>query len=153
MKKETIEEAAYALLAPIAGSLSMKLVDVEYLKENDQMILRATIDKEGGVGIDDCETASRAFEQKLDEKDLIRDAYTFEVSSPGLGRPIKRPRDFDYALQKEVEAHTYSAIDKKKEFIGILTAFDDESVTIETDEGERILPRKALSKLNLTFDF
>ena len=153
MTREAIEQRAWDLMKPITESLSMRLVDVEYLKEGDSFILRAYIDKEGGVGIDDCEAASRAYDPELDREDFIRDAYTLEVSSPGLGRPLRRPHDFEYALGREIEVKTYRAIDKEKEFRGVMTAFDAETVTIEAAGGERQIPRKDISLIRLAFDF
>ena len=92
-KKETYEQKAEQLLIPIVDAHGFELVDVEYVKEGSNFYLRAYIDKPGGITVDDCETVSRAFSDKLDETDFIEEAYIMEVSSPGLGRPLKKEKD------------------------------------------------------------
>lgn len=123
------------LILPILERLGFELVDVEYVKEGGIFYLRAYIDKEGGITVNDCETVAREMNDLLDEKDFIPDSYTFEVSSPGLGRPLKKEKDFVRNLGKEVEIRTYRAINRSKEFYGLLTAYDKDSVTISA-EGE-----------------
>ena len=117
-----IEEKAEELLKPIVEEESRKpdeegichafeIVDVEYVKEGSDWYLRAYIDKEGGININDCERISRAFEQALDAKDVIPDAYILEVSSPGLTRALKKDRDFERNLEKPVEVHLFQAME------------------------------------------
>ena len=105
---------------PIVAEQGFELVDVEYVKEAGNWYLRAYIDKPGGITVDDCEVVSRRFSDILDEKDYIEDSYIFEVSSPGLGRPLKKEKDFARSVGEEVEIRTYRAVDRQKEFIGIL---------------------------------
>ena len=121
---------------------ALPILDVEYLKEGDRNILRAYIDKTGGVTIEDCENASRAFDPLLDRENFITDVYTLEVSSPGLGRQIRRPHDFEYALGKSVDVHTYKAVSGKKEFSGILAAYDEKTVTIDMKETDKVKETK-----------
>ena len=102
-KKETYEQKAEALLMPIIEQHNFELVDVEYVKEGSNWYLRAYIDKEGGITVDDCEVVSRAFSDKLDEEDFIEEAYIMEVSSPGLGRPLKKEKDYKDSLDEIVE--------------------------------------------------
>lgn len=90
------------------------------------------IDKEGGIAVDDCEVISRILSDWLDQTDFIEESYILEVSSPGLGRPLKKERDFERSLGEEVEIRLYKALNKQKEFTGILKAYDKETVTIET---------------------
>ena len=99
-------------------------MDVEYVKEGGTWYLRAYIDKEGGITVDDCEIVSRAFSDRLDAEDFIDDAYIMEVSSPGLGRPLKKEKDYKRSMGKELEIRTYRAIERNREFYGILTAYD-----------------------------
>ena len=99
-KKEVYEQKAEALLLPIIEANNFELVDVEYVKEGSNWYLRAYIDKEGGISVDDCEVVSRAFSDKLDEEDFIDDAYIMEVSSPGLGRPLKKEKDYKRSMKK-----------------------------------------------------
>lgn len=153
-KKEVYEQKAEALLMPITDAHGFELVDVEYVKEGQTWYLRAYIDKEGGITINDCETVSRAFNEQLDAEDFISDAYIMEVSSPGLGRPLKKEKDYIRSMGKELELRTYRAVDKQKEFYGVLVAYDDNSVTIETEDGNRrTFQKNELALVRLAFDF
>ena len=143
MSKASVYEAnTEALILPILERMDFELVDVEYVKEGGIYYLRAYIDKEGGITVNDCEAVAREMNVLLDEKDYIPDSYTFEVSSPGLGRPLKKEKDFVRNMGKEVEIRTYRAINRCKEFYGILTAYDKDSVTIDAD-GEEICFQKS----------
>ncbi len=129
-------------------------MDVEYVKEAGIWYLRAYIDKPGGITVDDCEAVSRKFSDILDEKDYIEDAYIFEVSSPGLGRPLKKEKDFQRSLGEEVEVRTYRAIDRQKEFAGILKAFDKDTITIAyEDDAEQVFQRSDIALIRLALDF
>lgn len=144
-RKEDYEQRAEALLAPIVEANGFELVDVEYVKEAGNWYLRGYIDKEGGITINDCETVSRAFSDKLDENDFIQDSYIMEISSPGLDRPLKKEKDFERSMGKLVEIRTYRPIEKQKEFCGTLKAYDNNSVTIEEDGTERIFDKKDIA--------
>ena len=112
------------------------------------------MDKEGGITINDCEAVSRAFYEKLDEKDFIDEAYIMEVSSPGLGRPLKKEKDFARSIGKEVEIRTFRPINHEKEFYGVLTAYDADRVTVRAEDGEeQIFERKDIALIRLAFDF
>ncbi|MGN0400255.1 MAG: ribosome maturation factor RimP [Blautia sp.] len=152
-KKETYEQKAEALLMPIIEQYNFELVDVEYVKEGSNWYLRAYIDKEGGITVDDCEVVSRAFSDKLDEEDFIEEAYIMEVSSPGLGRPLKKEKDYKRSMGKELEIRTYRAINKEKEFYGVLKAYDDDSVTIENEQGRQTFQKAEIALIRLAFDF
>ena len=152
-KKETYEQKAEALITPIVERHGFELVDVEYVKEGGNFYLRAYIDKPGGITVDDCETVSREFSDKLDEADFIEEAYIMEVSSPGLGRPLKKEKDFKRSIGKEVEIRTYRPIDREKEFYGILKAYDENSVTIDCEEKERTFQKAEIALIRLAFDF
>ena len=152
-KKETYEQKAEALLMPIIEQHNFELVDVEYVKEGSNWYLRAYIDKEGGITVDDCEVVSRAFSDKLDEEDFIEEAYIMEVSSPGLGRPLKKEKDYKRSMGKELEIRTYRAIHKEKEFYGVLKAYDDDSVTIEKEQGQQTFQKSEIALIRLAFDF
>ena len=153
-KKEVYEQKTEELLLPIVEEHGFELVDVEYVKEGGTWYLRAYIDKPGGIAVDDCEVVSRAFSDILDEKDYIEDTYIFEVSSPGLGRPLKKEKDFVRSMGEEVEVRTYRAIDRQKEFIGILKGYDKDTVTIEMEDGtERTFERNDIALIRLAFDF
>ena len=121
-RKEVYEQRAEEMILPLVEAQRFELVDVEYVKEAGNWYLRVYIDKEGGITVDDCELISRAFSDLLDEADFIEDSYILEVSSPGLGRPLKKEKDYARSMGKELEIRTYRPIDKQKEFYGILLA-------------------------------
>ena len=153
-KREEYEQKTEEILQPIVDANGFELVDVEYVKEGGTWYLRAYIDKPGGITVDDCELVSRAANDILDEKDFVEDSYVFEVSSPGLGRPLKKEKDFARSLGEEVEVRTYRAIDRQKEFIGILKDYDKDTVTIEYEDGETMTFDKAdIALIRLAFDF
>lgn len=153
-KREEYEQRTEKLLLPIMEQNHFELVDVEYVKEGSNWYLRAYIDKEGGITVDDCEVVSRALSELLDKEDFIDDAYILEVSSPGLGRPLKKEKDFLRSIGEEVEIRLFKPLNKKKEYIGLLKAFDKETVTIETQTGEELsISRTAIALIRLTFDF
>lgn len=153
-KKEEYEKKAESLIQPIVDQHGFELVDVEYVKEGGNWYLRAYIDKEGGIAVDDCEVVSRAFGDKLDELDFIEDSYILEVSSPGLGRPLKKEKDYARSMGKELEIRTYRAIDRQKEFYGVLSAYDENSVTITAEDGsEQTFEKADIALIRLAFDF
>ena len=153
-KRETYEKKTEEILNPMMEEHGFELVDVEYVKEAGNWYLRFYIDKEGGITVDDCEAVSRIFSDKLDELDFIEDAYIMEVSSPGLGRPLKKEKDYVRSMGKEVEIRTYRPINKEKEFYGILSAYDESSVTITTEEQkEQTFEKADIALIRLAFDF
>lgn len=153
-KRETYEARTEAFLLPLLEQHQFELVDVEYVKEAGSWYLRAYIDKEGGITVDDCETISRTLSDWLDKEDFIEDSYILEVSSPGLGRPLKKDKDFARSLGAEVELRLYKAREKQKEFTGILKAYDKDTVTILLeDEREMVFERTELALIRLAFDF
>ncbi len=153
-KRESYEKRTEEILIPITEEHGCELVDVEYVKEGGTWYLRAYIDKPGGVSINDCEAVSRKLSDILDEEDYIDDSYIMEVSSPGLGRPLKKEKDFKRSLGEEVELRTYRMIDKQKEFTGILKSYDDDSVTVAFEDGtERNFDKGDIALIRLAFDF
>ena len=152
--KKDIETKAEEMLQPVTDAQGVRIYDVEYVKEGSDWYLRAYIDKDGGVTIEDCEAVSRAYSEKLDEADLIKDAYILEVSSPGLGRQLKKDRHFANSIGEEVELKLFEAMDGEKEFTGILTAFDKDTVTIRAEGKEaQSFERGKLAVIRLTVDF
>ena len=153
-KREQYEAKTEAFLLPLMEEYRFELVDVEYVKEAGNWYLRAYIDKEGGFTVDDCETVSRRLSDWLDKEDFIEDSYILEVSSPGLGRPLKKEKDFVRNKGKEVDIKLYKAIDRQKDFTGILTDFDKDMVTITMGDGETVVFDKAdIALIRLSFDF
>ena len=147
------ELRAEELLEPIAERYGVEIYDVEYVKEGNEWYLRAYIDKEGGVNINDCENVSRAFSDVLDEKDFIEDAYILEVSSPGLGRTLKKDRHLSKSIGQEVEIKTYKPINKCKEFAGVLESFDENEIVIEENGTKIQFNRADIAIIRLAFDF
>ncbi|MGN1191155.1 MAG: ribosome maturation factor RimP [Dorea sp.] len=153
-KREIYEQKTEEILIPIVEEYGFELVDVEYVKEGSNWYLRAYIDKPGGITVNDCEAVSRKLSDILDEKDYIDDAYILEVSSPGLGRPLKKEKDFKRSLGEEVEIRTYRMVEKQKEFTGILKDYDETTVTIELDdETLKIFEKSNIALIRLAFDF
>ena len=154
MKRTEIVAKTEELVTPIIEENHFELVDVEYVREGANWYLRVYADKEGGINIDDCVLISRALEEKLDAEDFISDAYILEVSSPGLGRPLKKEKDYIRSMGKEVEIRTYRAINREKEFYGILSAYDENTVTIKTEDGtEMTFEKSDIALIRLAFDF
>ncbi len=153
-RKEEYESRAEALLLPILEENSFSLVDVEYVKEAGTWYLRAYIDKEGGITIDDCELVSRSFDAVLDREDFITDSYVLEVSSPGLGRPLKKDRDFERNLDREVELKLFAPRDGEKEFRGTLVRYSADDLTLRAESGKELtFGRRELALIREAFDF
>lgn len=153
-RREEYEKRTEGFLLPLLDEHQFELVDVEYVKEAGTWYLRAYIDKEGGITVDDCEVISRALSEWMDREDFIEDSYIMEVSSPGLGRPLKKDKDFERSMGAEVELKLYKARDKQKEYTGILKAYDKDTVTIEMEDGkEEKFARSEIALIRLAFDF
>ena len=140
MKKVT--ELTAELAAPVVAEQGCELWDVEYVKEAGQWYLRLYIDKEGGVNINDCEAISRRVSDLLDEADPIEGSYTFEVSSAGAERPLKRPSDFERFMGSPVTVRLYKNRDGRKEYAGTLAGYEDGAVLLQVS-GETIRFEKA----------
>jgi ribosome maturation factor RimP len=142
------------IAAPICEELNFELVDVEFVKEAGTDYLRVYIDKPGGITVDECEIVSRRMNDILDEQDFIEESYIFEVSSPGLGRALKKDKDFKRSLGEEVEVKLFKAVDGQKEFNGYLKDFDDKSVTLTLENEETFVTERAnIAKINLAVHF
>ena len=152
MAKKDYEQLTEELITPIIEKHHFELVDVEWVKEGSNWYLRIYIDKEGGITVDDCEIINREFGDILDEKDYISENYIFEVSSPGLDRPLKKEKDYVRSLGKDVEIRLYRPIDKKKEFVGTLEDYDKSSVTIGLEDGQKMtFDKSAIALIRLAF--
>lgn len=152
-KRIEIEERTEALVLPIMEANDFELVDVEYVKEGANWYLRVYADKEGGINIDDCVTISRSLEEKLDQEDFIEDAYILEVSSPGLGRPLKKEKDYLRSIGKSIDVKLYQAIEKQKEFTGILKESTQDHLVITVDEKDITFEKKSIASARLSLDF
>ena len=145
-QKTNIAEKIMQIAEPVAEQAGCSIWDVFYGKEGQGMVLRITIDKPEGVGITDCETVSRNVDPLIDEADIIQDAYSFEVSSPGLGRKISKDGQFEKYIGKEVIVHLFRADENgSRDYNGILKEFSKENVTITADCGEKTFKRESIS--------
>ena len=152
-KKDGYEKRTEELLVPITEANGLEIYDIEYVKEASDFYLRIFIDKPEGVTIQDCEVVSRAMSEVLDQEDFISDAYIFEVSSPGLGRVLKKEKHFLKSIGQEVELRTYKPIEKQKEFVGILKSYVDDKITLEIQDNEINFNKADVALVRLTLDF
>jgi len=144
-----VEEAVEKIAEEILANTDYELVDVEYVKERD-WFLRVYIDKEGGIGLDDCQEVSGRLDEKLEELNIINDRYILEVSSPGLDRALKKEKDFKREMGKLVDITLYKAIDGEKMITGKLTGYTKDIITID-ETREIALKDIALVRLHIDF--
>lgn len=152
-KREVIENKTEELLNPILDEFGFDLWDVEYVKEGSDYYLRAYIDKEGGITIDDCVDVSRRLSDLLDADEYIDDAYILEVSSPGLGRKLVKDKEFARSIGRDVDVKFYKPIDNTKEVSGRLEAFDKDTITISVNDEEKVINRSDVAAVKLSIDF
>ncbi|CCZ04027.1 MAG: ribosome maturation factor RimP [Clostridiales bacterium] len=152
-KKDLYESKTEELVTPLIEQNNFELVDIEYVKEGSNWYLRVYIDKPGGINVDDCELISRALSDKLDEEDFIDDAYILEVSSPGLGRPLKKDKDFERSLGEDVEIKLYRMKDGTKDYRGFLKSYNKEEIVIEDNDEEITFKRSEIALVRLALDF
>lgn len=131
-----VEEKIKAIAEPLAATLGMEIVDVQYLSEHGRRILRVYIDKTNGITVDDCADMSKALSDALDAEDPIPDSYNLEVSSPGLDRPLVKEKDFLRFVGRKANIRTKSPVDGRKNFKATLNGFEDGSVIVVDSEGK-----------------
>lgn len=144
-----ITDKVTQLALPVVEQEGCSLWDVEYVREAGTWFLRVYIDKEGGVGIEDCERISRALDPILDEADPIPDSYVFEVGSAGIERELKRPSDFERYMGSEVELRLYQPHEGSKVFVGTLSAYNDGTVTISSGGREMSFTKAQTAQVKL----
>ncbi|ANB59352.1 ribosome maturation factor RimP [Anoxybacillus voinovskiensis] len=132
-----VTEVVEELVVPILDDMDLELVDIEYVKEGKNWFLRVFIDSEEGIDIEQCGVVSEKLSEKLDAVDPIPYNYFLEVSSPGAERPLKKAKDFERAVGKNVYIKTYEPIEGEKEFEGELTNFDGQTVTVTVKQKTR----------------
>lgn len=137
------------VIESVAKEIGYSIWDLEYVKEGTECYLRITIDSPNGIDIDDCEKMSRAVDPVLDEHDVIEDAYHLEVSSPGIERDIKTDYHMSVCMGEAVLVKLYAPIDGAKQIVGVLNGYDEETVTVD----DKKIPRKAIAKINIYFQF
>ena len=144
-----IAQKVYDLALPVAEAQGVEIWDVEYVKEAGQWFLRIYIDKDGGIGINDCEAFSRTMDPILDEADPIEGSYVFEVSSAGAERELKRPSDFEKFIGSSVEVKLYKAVEGRKVFTGTLTGYADGAVTVTVGTETRTFEKAMVASVHL----
>jgi len=144
-----VTDAVAELALPVVEGAGCTLWDVEYVKEAGTWYLRVYIDKEGGVSIDDCEAVSRPLSDLLDQRDPIEGSYTFEVSSAGADRALKKPEHFAQFMGAEVELKLYRPRDGRKEFVGTLKGYDSGDVTLDLGGGEAVFTKQEIALVRL----
>ena len=155
-KGGSVVQAVRAIAEPLAESLGYFIWYVEYLREGAQWYLRITIDSEEGIDINDCEKMHRAIDPLLDEADPIEDAYTLEVSSPGIERDLKTDMQIEACEGWDVEVKLYAPLDGSKLYSGTLlplTENGDVAISMEGSEEAKIFPRASVAKINTVFNF
>lgn len=150
---KNIKTIAETIAAPIVENMGYIYMGTDFSKQGKDHILTIYIDKKGGVTLDDCEAVSRAVEPLIDEADPVEQSYYLSVSSPGLDRPLKTQKDFEVSLDSVIDVKLYKPFLDKKEFTGTLTKFDEETFTIEADEGEITFKYPEAAKVSLHFNF
>lgn len=144
------------LVDPLVTHAGMELVDVEFLREGGRWLLRLTLDKPGGVNLDDCQDISRQVDKLLDVEDVIEPAYSLEVSSPGIERPLKTREHFERFTGKNIDLKTFAPIGEppRKNYKGLLVGMTDaDEVRIEIDGTEYRVPLEKVAKAHLSVDF
>ena len=152
-RREEYEMKTERLVQPIAEANGVSIYDVEYVKEGSDYYLRVYIDRPEGVNIRDCENVSRSLSDELDREEFIPDAYILEVSSPGLGRTLKKDKHLQAAIGQDVEIKLFKPIDKCREFSGVLDGFDAEQVTVRNGDTVMTLKRADIAVIRLAIDF
>ena len=144
-----VTDVVAGLAQPFVEQAGCTLWDVEYVKEAGEWFLRVYIDRAGGVSIDDCEAVSRPLSDALDEADPIAGSYTFEVSSAGLDRPLKKPEHFEQSMGRQVDVKFYRPVDGRKERTGVLEGYENGDVTVD---GVRY-PKQDIAQVRLHVTF
>ncbi len=153
-KGTNIAERVEALVTPHITEMGYRVWDVEYVKEGAEWYLRITLDSDDGIDIDDCEKVSRAINPIIDEADPIEDFYYLEVSSPGLERVLRKEEHFAASIGSEIEIRLFAPDDnKKKSYTGKLTAYENETVTVDIGGETVSIPMNKVSKVQTLFDF
>ncbi len=148
-----ITEVVTKLVVPITEEVGVVLWDVEYERTGGENYLRILIDSENGVSIDQCEAVSRALDPLLDEVDIIKDSFMLEVASAGIERSLKKPEHFMKYEGSLIEVKLYAAIGGKKRYVGILSSFNGDSISLETDGDVLDIPLDKIVKANLKYNW
>jgi len=152
MFKEILDRVR-VIAEPILSNEGMELVEIEYRRESKGWVLRLYIDNERGVTLDDCTRISQEIGRNLDVEDFISNAYTLEVSSPGLARPLKKEKDFMKYRNHVIRVKTFDPIGKRRQFKGKLLGLSENRIEIEIDRDTFQIPLSNVAKANLEIDW
>lgn len=151
--KSILIEKVEQTSTPVLARHSAELVDLLFVHEHGQWVLRFFIDKAGGITLDDCATISHEISAVLDAEDLIPQSYSLEVSSPGLNRPLKKPTDYQRFIGERVDVTLFAPLNGQRHFHGTIQAVDEEHVTVQGDPGQTYaLPLADVAKARLDPD-
>ena len=149
----SIEEKVESLIQDKIAELGYELYDVEYAKEGKNYFLRIFIDNENGIDLNDCEKVNDGIMDLLDEEDVIKEQYFLEVSSPGIERIIRKDKHFDCAMGEKIEVNLFKPQEGRKNLEGILTGYDETSITMMHENDEISIPRKNISLVKTKYDW
>lgn len=133
---QNVAQRVKEIAEPYAAELGVEIWDVVFKKEGSDWYLRIFIDKEGGISVDDCVDFTHLITKPLDDADPISQSYTLEVSSPGIERELKVDRHFKKYIGARVFLRTIRPVNGVRDFAGVLKAYEDQKITVETDQGE-----------------
>lgn len=154
MARSSVEDNVTRLVEPLAQARGLELVDVEFRPAGRRSVLRVTLDREGGIGLDDLAEASREMSDLLDVHDAVPGIYTLECSSPGVNRPLRRAEDFARFVGEAVRVRTIAPIEGTRLFVGRLVAADDDRIEIEdASRGRVVVPLADVDRANYEHDF
>lgn len=148
-----IVEQVIALVEPIVEELGFQLVDVEYVTERGRQVLRIYLDKDGGITVDECALVSNEVGDLIDVREIITHGYVLEVSSPGLNRPLRKEKDFIWAVGKKIKLKTVEPIEGRRNFTGYLKECSGGVIVLDLEGTEVTLPLEGLEKANLVYEF
>jgi ribosome maturation factor RimP len=148
-------ERVWRLAAPLAAREGMEIIDIEFRREGGRSgrVLRLYLDKEGGPNMDDISRVSHALSDVLDSDNAIETAYTLEVSSPGINRPIRRPEHFSRFLGKRIRVRTRDMIDGRRSFLGVLSEVAEHEIKLAQDGKEYSILFSMIEKSNYEHDW
>ena len=152
MTSPVIKEVT-ALIEPILDEMEIELVDIEYLSEQGRWILRIYVDESGGITLDDCARVSREIGDLIEVKDIFDQGYVLEVSSPGLNRRLKKEKDFERAVGKNIKIRMATPLEGQQNFRGSLQSFQDGILCLSVKDDLILLPCGDVEKANLVYDF
>ena len=152
---DAIVERVWRLAAPLAAQEGMEIIDIEFRREGGRAgrVLRLYLDKEGGPNVDDISRVSRALSDVLDAENAIDTAYTLEVSSPGINRPLRRPEHFARFLGKRIRVRTRDTIEGRRSFLGILNDVSNDKIVLAQDGRDYNIPFSVIEKSNYEHDW